>query len=221
MPSQSVENYLKAIFTVGDYGKEPVTTNALAAYLETKAGSVTDMLKKLAEKQLVNYQKYKGVQLTPKGREVAVTTIRKHRLWEVFLVEHLKFGWDEVHEVAEELEHISSIKLIDNLDQFLGNPKKDPHGDPIPDREGHIRPPKDISLIDMEEGSEGIVVGVREHSSSFLQYLESIPLLLGAHVEILRRFEFDDSRLVRVNHKKEVTLSPKVAANLSLHQNDQ
>src|SRR5690554_5916872 len=138
MFSDSEENYLKSIFHLQRLSEDGVSTNAIADRMQTKASSVTDMLKKLADKDLVNYIKYQGVTLTNKGKKTAASIIRKHRLWEVFLVEKLDFNWDEVHEIAEQLEHIQSEKLIKKLDAFLGYPKKDPHGDPIPDADGEI-----------------------------------------------------------------------------------
>ena len=137
----SEENYLKTIYHLTTSLSTEISTNAIAEMMETKASSVTDMLKKLAEKDLVHYKKYQGVFLTPKGKLAAKMIVRKHRLWEVFLVEKLDFSWDEVHEVAEQLEHIQSKKLIDKLDQFLEYPSIDPHGDPIPNAKGEW-PPK-------------------------------------------------------------------------------
>ena len=134
----SEENYLKTIYHLTTASDAEVSTNAIAEKMETKASSVTDMLKKLAEKGLINYKKYQGVSLTQDGKLAAKMSVRKHRLWEVFLVEKLGFSWDEVHDIAEQLEHIKSEKLINKLDDFLDNPTEDPHGDPIPDREGRI-----------------------------------------------------------------------------------
>lgn len=209
------ENYLKAIYKLSKGNKsEGVPTNAIADLLNTKASSVTDMLQKLAEKGLVNYQKYQGATLTAKGRQIAIKTVRKHRLWEVFLVERLNFKWDEVHEVAEELEHINSDQLINNLDKFLGYPKFDPHGDPIPDKDGNIHVHKEISLADLKPGQEGIMVGVKEDNAKFLQYLESIQLILGAKVKVIKHYDYDDSIHVLLNKKQELTLSNKVSSNI-------
>src|SRR3984885_5178673 len=132
------ENYLKAIYHLS-HESGSVSTNQIAAALNTKAASVTDMLKKLADKALINYEKYQGVTLTSAGQKIALHIIRKHRLWEYFLVEKLNFKWDEVHEMAEEMEHISSVELIDRLDKFMDYPKHDPHGDPIPDSDGKFK----------------------------------------------------------------------------------
>ena len=149
MNSFTEENYLKAIYKLSLNGVQGVSTNAIADKLATKPSSVTDMIKKLADKKLVSYQKYQGVNLTKKGSDVAVSIIRNHRLWEVFLVEKLNFKWDEVHDLAEELEHINTHKLTERLDEFLGFPKFDPHGDPIPDKDGNIIQHKDVTLSDL------------------------------------------------------------------------
>src|ERR1700760_5386 len=157
------ENYLKAIYHLS-LQSGSVSTNQLAAALSTKAASVTDMLKKLADKELINYTKYQGVTLTSSGEKIAISIIRKHRLWEYFLVEKLNFKWDEVHDVAEELEHISSKELVDRLDSFMGYPKYDPHGDPIPDSKGQFKSHelKPVSALAVDSG--GIISGVRDHS---------------------------------------------------------
>src|ERR1700749_728819 len=162
------ENYLKAIYHCSAKG-ESVGTNEIAAALNTKAASVTDMLKKLADKKLINYAKYQGVTLTSTGENVAVHIIRRHRLWEYFLVEKLHFKWDEVHDMAEEMEHISSRELIDRLDKFMGYPKYDPHGDPISDCDGHFTHDELRQLSTMSVAQTGIISGVRDHSAAFLQ----------------------------------------------------
>lgn len=207
------ENYLKAIYKLSHTGIDWVNTNAIAEKLSTKASSVTDMIKRLAEKGLVNYKPYKGATLTPLGQSIAVGTIRKHRLWEVFLVEKLDFKWDEVHEIAEELEHINSDELILRLEKFLSYPKFDPHGDPIPDRNGKVQNHKDQVLADLGLGEEAMIVGVKEHASSFLQYLEKNNLLLGTKVKVLNQFEFDHSMVIEANGV-EKTVSHQVSKNL-------
>src|SRR6201995_1848842 len=161
MNTLAEENYLKSIYHLS-LNNESVSTNQIAALLSTSAASVTDMLKKLAEKQLINYARYQGVTLTSAGEKIALHIIRKHRLWEYFLVEKLHFKWDEVHEMAEEMEHISSVELIDRLDKFMGYPKHDPHGDPIPDSEGHFRMHELAPLSSMDAGNRGIISGVRD-----------------------------------------------------------
>ena len=208
------ENYLKAIYKLSMIHEDGVNTNAIAEMLETKASSVTDMIKKLSEKDLVNYIKYQGVTLTDKGKKVAVNIVRKHRLWEFFLVNYLNFKWDEVHDIAEELEHINSEKLINNLDKFLEHPKFDPHGDPIPDKDGNVYQHIEISLADLEDKQSGIIVGVKDHSAQFLKYLENIHLLLGTRVTVIKKYEYDDSVLISTKDKKETILSNKVCRNL-------
>lgn len=218
MASQTVENYLKCIFSLEKEGKKGVSTNAIAERLETQAPSVTDMLKKLSAKGLVNYKKYQGASLTEEGRRIAVDIIRRHRLWEVFLVEKLDFGWDEVHEVAEELEHIESDQLIKRLDAFLGHPELDPHGDPIPDAEGIFRDKrKKVSVLSMEKGMSGVVVGVNDTSVEFLQYLDSIGLALGYRIEVLERYSFDQSMKIQAE-SQELQISQQVARNLLILQ---
>ena len=179
----SEENYLKAIYHLEIDADKGISTNSIAKKLETKASSVTDMLKKLSDKELVAYQKYQGVTLTSKGFHLAKMIVRKHRLWEVFLVDKLNFSWDEVHDIAEQLEHIKSDKLINKLDDFLDNPTEDPHGDPIPDANGKILKKEQLLLSDLKEGQNGICVGVKDTSSEFLKYLDKqgIAVRTGHH----------------------------------------
>lgn len=212
--SETEENYLKAIFKIFEKEDRPVSTNAIAAEMNTSAASVTDMIKRLSEKLLVLHEKYRGVVLTDEGSRIAKTLIRKHRLWEVFLVDKLDFSWDEVHAIAEQLEHIQSDSLIERLDDFLGFPRFDPHGDPIPDAAGNMVLRKQVLLCDLKEGNACIVVGVQEHHPDFLRYLERMELMLGAEVTLLERFGFDESVRVRVGGSQELLLSRKVAQNL-------
>ena len=191
-----------------------VSTNGIAEVTNTKAASVTDMLKKLADKKLINYVKYQGVTLTETGVTAAVSIIRKHRLWEVFLVEKLGFKWDEVHDIAEELEHINSTALVDRLDDFLGNPAADPHGDPIPDRTGNFKHKKLVKVSDMSQGEAGTISGVSEHSSVFLKHLEKLGLTLGTKITITELIEFDGSIMLTVDKTKERTISREVAKNI-------
>ena len=186
------ENYLKAIYHLSTQS-ESVSTNQIAASLNTKAASVTDMLKKLAEKELINYARYQGVTLSQKGEKVALSIVRKHRLWEYFLVEKLNFKWDEVHEVAEELEHISSRELVDRLDEFMGHPKFDPHGDPIPDKNGHFKANELKPVSSLLVNTVGIISGVREHSPAFLQHLEKIKLVIGKKIKVCDINSYDHS----------------------------
>jgi len=187
------ENYLKAIFKLSRKIENGVSTNALAERMDTKASSVTDMLKRLSSKKLVDYQKYQGVTLTEKGKKIAVDIIRKHRLWEVFLVEHLGFGWDEVHDVAEQMEHVNSPLLVERLDKFLNHPKYDPHGGPIPDAHGNFPAPARIKLDELPLGKQSKVLGVTEHSDSFLAYLKKVGLELGQAFTLTDRHDFDRS----------------------------
>ena len=212
MNTLAEENYLKSIYHLS-LNAASVSTNQIAALLNTSAASVTDMLKKLAEKQLINYARYQGVSLTPAGEKIAIHIIRKHRLWEYFLVEKLNFKWDEVHEMAEEMEHISSKELIDRLDKFMDYPKYDPHGDPIPDINGNFKAHelKPVSLIPVNEG--GVVSGVRDHSPSFLQYLEKQQLIIGKKIKVIEIVDYDHSMVLQVENNK-VNISREVANNL-------
>lgn len=218
MHSRSEENYLKAIYSLTENQDGGASTNAIAEKLTTKASSVTDMVKRLAEKNLVHYKRYQGVTLTPEGRKIAVSIVRKHRLWEVFLVEHLSFKWDEVHDIAEQLEHIRSTELTTRLDKFLGHPKFDPHGDPIPDEAGNIYERDTKLLSELNVSEAGIIVGVNDSSSSFLQYLENQKLILGTRVQIVERYDYDNSAIVMVDGEKELTLSHQVCLNLCLRK---
>ena len=214
MNSFTEENYLKAIFKLGNKTEGGVSTNSIAESLETKASSVTDMIKKLSDKKLVNYKKYQGVTLTETGKKIAVSIIRNHRLWEVFLVEKLNFKWDEVHDLAEDLEHIQSEKLTDQLDAFLEFPKYDPHGDPIPDKDGNIHQHQNITLADLNINEQGVVVGVKEHSKSYLNYLENINLVLGTDIKVIEIVDFDRSMTITVNTASEVNISNQASKNL-------
>lgn len=209
----SEENYLKTIYHLTTSLDTEISTNAIAEKMETKASSVTDMLKKLAEKDLVNYKKYQGVSLTENGKLSAKMIVRKHRLWEVFLVEKLNFSWDEVHDVAEQLEHIKSEKLINELDNFLGNPTEDPHGDPIPDAAGNIIKVEKQLLSEITTGKNTICVGVKDTSAEFLQYLDKQKIALGSTIEVLSKEDFDSSLLLKVNDQ-ELIVSSKIASNL-------
>lgn len=210
------ENYLKAIYKLSEFSQDGVSTNAIAEKLNTKAGSVTDMLKKLSDKSLIHYQKYQGVNLTEEGRKVAIDIIRKHRLWEYFLVDKLHFKWDEIHHLAEELEHIHSEELIDRLDKFLGFPRFDPHGDPIPDKEGKIHRRKNRLLSLLSAGETGTMTGVINHSTPFLQYLEKLNLHLGTKIEVIEIAGFDKSMHLKLNDKQEKHISYEVASNIHI-----
>ena len=209
----SEENYLKTIYHLSGLSDGSVSTNAIAEKIETKASSVTDMLKKLADKDLITYRKYQGVSLTESGMNAAKMIVRKHRLWEVFLVDNLAFSWDEVHDIAEELEHIKSEKLVNRLDEFLGFPTEDPHGDPIPNAKGQIKKIVKQLLSEMIVGQMGICVGVKDSSSEYLKYLDKNEIALGSLIKVNSKEAFDSSLTISVNGK-ELPVSNKIAANL-------
>ncbi|MBU6343624.1 MAG: metal-dependent transcriptional regulator [Bacteroidetes bacterium] len=216
MISQAEENYLKAIFKIAEKENRAVSTNAIAVLMQTTPASVSDMLRRLSDKNLIAYEKYRGVQLTEAGKQVATELIRRHRLWEVFLVEKLGFSWDEVHDLAEQLEHVQGPSLIERLDAFLDYPRYDPHGDPIPDADGLWVFRAQILLSDLKTGQRGVITGVQEHSSAFLQYLAQMGLTLGAVLELLERIDYDQSVRVRMYDTRELMLSEKVCKNLFL-----
>jgi DtxR family Mn-dependent transcriptional regulator len=218
MQSFTEENYLKTIYHLAEKSTS-VQTNAIAEQLQTKPASVTDMIKKLAEKGLVDYIKYQGVSLTANGRLAAIDIVRKHRLWEVFLVDKLNFKWDEVHDVAEELEHIKSVDLIERLDEFLGFPKSDPHGDPIPDKNGRFAKTQFIKLIDLKINDLGTITGVSQHSSAFLKHLEKLGLTLGKEIEVTDITDFDGSVELLIANKP-VNISREVAKHILISNND-
>lgn len=214
MYSFTEENYLKAIYKLSEREPESITTNAIAEVLETKAASVTDMIKKLSDKKLLKYEKYRGVTLTEKGRLIAVETVRKHRLWETFLHEKLEFGWDEVHDIAEQLEHINSEALTNKLDDFLGNPSHDPHGDPIPSRSGEIKKSNLILLCDARLKQKVVMSGVVDHSAPFLQHLNKISISLGSQIELLDKNEYDGSIEIKLSPSTHLHLSKEVSKNI-------
>jgi DtxR family Mn-dependent transcriptional regulator len=218
MNSQSEEDYLKAVYHLQKENGS-VSTNAIASYLDMKPSSVSDMLKKLAEKKYINYLKYKGSSLTNKGKLVALRIIRKHRLWETFLVEKLGFGWGQVHSIAEQLEHINSEELIDKLDEFLLFPKYDPHGDPIPEKNGKIESLNQKLLIELSESDKGVITGVKKGTPSLLNYLDNQKIKLGDIIEVIEVIEFDGSFTIKTNQKI-LTLSEKICQNLLLETYD-
>lgn len=208
------ENYLKTIYHLAEETGGTVSTNAIADNLQTKAASVTDMIKKLSSKGVLSYQKYHGVNVSETGRKAALQVIRKHRLWETFLVQKLKFNWDEVHEVAEQLEHIKSPLLIKRLDEFLAYPKYDPHGDPIPDENGEFKVLAQMALKDCELDQEGIIVSVNDSSSSFLQYLDKIGAYIGAKIKVVDKVDFDGSLEIKLDNKNTAFISKEVSENI-------
>lgn len=213
MLSITEENHLKAIFHLSSDGNKDVSTNAIADSLKTKAPSVTDMLKKLSEKKLVSYKKYQGSSLTADGRKTALNIIRKHRLWEVFLVNKLNFNWDEVHDIAEQLEHIKSEKLINELDKFLDYPAKDPHGDPVPNPAGFIKYTTKLVLSDLAIGETGKFVGIKDSSSTFLKLLDKRKISLGSNIKVLHQEDFDQSIYIGLDETN-LTISVKSAKNI-------
>ncbi len=217
--THSEENYLKAIYHLGSIHNRAVATNAIADQMETKPSSVTDMIKKLSEKKLVNYRKYQGVTLTENGKNAALTIIRKHRLWEVFLVDKLHFSWDEVHEMAEQLEHIKSDKLVDRLDEHLGFPKYDPHGDPIPSKEGKVKKSDKRLLTEVAMNTSGICVGVKDSSAAFLKFLDKNKIALGDEITVRDREEFDGSLYIEIATRK-MHISYQIASNLYIQVTD-
>ena len=211
--TRSEENYLKTSFHLGGSQATPISTNAIAEQMETKPSSVTDMAKKLADKGLVHYKRYQGVSLTKTGVRTALGIIRKHRLWEVFLVKKLDFTWDEVHEVAEQLEHIKSEKLIDKIDELLDFPKYDPHGDPIPTKSGEFQERDKQLLSELPVNARGICVGVKDTSSSFLKFLDKNDIALGNEIQVLEKEDFDDSLRIEIEGRQ-LHISHQIATNL-------
>ena len=191
-----------------------MSTNALAQALQTKPASVTDMLQKLGEQGLLVYAKYRGVILTEAGHVLALQIVRKHRLWESFLVTKLGLGWEEVHEIAEELEHINHERLIDRLDLFLGNPTTDPHGDPIPNKAGVIPARKQVLLDQAEIGKSVLVCGIVDQSASFLEQLQAYKIGLGTQLELIKRFSFDQSIQIKMGKRTAFSISQHVTQNL-------
>ena len=218
MLSLTEENYLKTIYSLAQEHEAAVSTNGISDYLDTRPASVSDMLKKLAQKELIHYIKYKGVTLTDAGNREALKIIRKHRLWEVFLVEKMKFNWDEVHEVAEQLEHIKSPLLIKRLDEFLSFPRFDPHGDPIPTDDGELIIRETVMLQDLEHNKSAEVVGVKDTSAVFLKYLDKLGVSLGCKIEIVDSIEFDQSLEIEIDSNLKRLISKEVAQNIFVEE---
>jgi len=214
MLSYTEENYLKALLKLTfESGVEEAGTNELAALLDVKPASVSDMLKKLKEKMLVEYEKYGKITLTAAGRKKGIDIIRKHRLWETFLHDKLEFNWDEVHEVAEQMEHIQSVRLIDKLDKFLNFPEFDPHGDPIPNNKGELKTRFTKTLSDVEAGYSCKMVAVKDNSTSFLQYVVKVGLGINNHIKVITKQEYDALMLIEVNGQQS-SVSQKFADNI-------
>lgn len=209
----SEENYVKAIFHLQSEDGN-VTTNELADHLNSKPASITDMMKKLKTRKLVHYQRYKGFRLSAEGKKVALGIVRRHRLWEFFLSEKLKFNWDEVHDVAEHLEHVSSKKLIDKLDEYLDFPKFDPHGDPIPDVHGKMENSKQVCLIEWPLNKTGIVCQVINQSSGLLELIQHKKISIGTKLEVKKRFDYDDSLEIKIQKQLPITISGQLAKSI-------
>lgn len=212
--SVTEENYLKAILSATHTAEGRVGNQLIAEKLNINPASVTEMLRKLDDKKLIEYNRTDGAKLTREGLKAAVKVIRKHRLWETFLVEHLNFKWDEVHEVAEQLEHIQSDKLLDELSTFLGNPGFDPHGDPIPDKNGKMPIVKSRVLAEAEPGKKVKVVKVGDNTASFLKYLDKQNIALADILIVKEIQDFDKSVLVELKGKKEIYLSAEAAKKI-------
>jgi DtxR family Mn-dependent transcriptional regulator len=213
MTTRAEENYVKAIFKLAERGADAVSTNAISQEMQTTAASVTDMIKRLSDKGLVHYEKYRGAALSDEGKVLATSLVRKHRLWEVFLANNLGFGWDRVHDMAEELEHIGSEELVNRLDAYLGHPRFDPHGDPIPNSEGKFTLRNQLPLSELPAGKAGLIVAVREHSSEFLAHLNDLGIAIDKRVEVIEHYAYDDSMQIRVNGTSHV-VSSKVGNNI-------
>lgn len=214
--SLTEENYLKAIYHLSGSSNDSVNTNALAESMNTTPASVNDMMKKLSNKNLIGYKKYKGATLLPEGKNSALHVIRKHRLWEVFLVQKLNFKWDEVHEIAEQLEHIKSPLLVERLDEFLGRPTIDPHGDPIPDANGVVKEVVKAPLSELELNTIGILVNVSNDDPSLLQHLDKLKISLGSKIKVLERMDFDGSVSISVDDQSNHFVSNEIAKCLML-----
>ena len=209
----SEENYIKSIYHLQQHARN-VSTNELAERLHTKPASVTDMLKKLRDKKLLEYEKYYGVKLTPEGKKLALEVIRRHRLWENFLVNHLHFGWDEVHEIAEQLEHVQSLPLVEKLDAYMDFPRFDPHGDPIPDSRGKMQTMNQVNLLQLPIGQVAEICAVGSQQTELLEMLRMKNLQIGSKVSISQRFSFDNSVELVINKEAPQSISEQLARQL-------
>jgi DtxR family Mn-dependent transcriptional regulator len=217
MYTVSEENYIKAIYHLQQHARN-VTTNELAERLQTKPASVTDMLKKLKAKKLLEYERYYGVKLTADGRKLALEIIRRHRLWEYFLVNTLQFGWDEVHEIAEQLEHVQSSSLANKLDAFLNHPRFDPHGDPIPDSKGKMEQQPQVSLEQLPVGGQAVICAVGSQQTALLEMLRQKKLQLGTPVKLVQRFSYDNSVEISIKGQPAFSISEQLAKQLFVKQ---
>ena len=213
--SKSEENYLKSIFNLSEFGNKKVSTNSISKILNIEPASVTDMIKKLSKKKLIYHERYKGSSISKSGIKIALQIIRRHRLWEVFLHDKLKFKWDQIHELAEELEHVSSDNLIDSLDKFLKYPKIDPHGDPIPNKLGEIDFVDKISIYDLNINQKGIVSRIINEDDEFFNLLKKLDIEIGTEIKMIDKIEYDDSLEISINNKS-VIISKQIASNIKI-----
>ncbi len=216
--SESEENYIKSIYNLQNK-TEKVNTNSLAQFLNTSAASITDMLKKLKLKKLLEYKKYYGFRLNEAGKKEALKIIRRHRLWEFFLVAKLGMEWEKVHDIAEELEHVSSVELIEKLDTYLGKPKIDPHGDPIPDDKGNMPVLKQIALKDFPLKQTAIVSSVSNQTPQMMEMLNHYNIGIGSQIKVLKSFGFDGSLEIKLLRKPECIISGIIAQNIFVYDN--
>jgi DtxR family Mn-dependent transcriptional regulator len=213
MVSLTEENYLKALYRLAQENKE-ISVKDIAKSLDIKMPTVNSMVKKLAEKKFIKYEKYKAIQLTEKGRRQALYILRKHRLTELFLSEVMGLGWEEVHDIAEQIEHIQSDRFFDRIDEMLGHPQFDPHGEPIPDSNGKLPAYPSFPLSEGQVNTTYKLTGVANHDASFLQFLDSLELTLGSSIEIKEIQGFDKSMAVKLNNKIKTIFSFTVCRNL-------
>jgi DtxR family Mn-dependent transcriptional regulator len=218
MLTVSEENYLKCIFRLSQEAGNKITPTAIAETLTHNAASVVDMIKKLKEKKLIEYNKTTGVKLSEKGYKAALLIVRKHRLWEVFLLDRLGYSWEEVHDIAEQLEHIQHIELADRLDKYLGYPAYDPHGDPIPQVNGKMAKTFKTALIEIKEKESYQVVGVKDSSNSFLQYLQKLKIGIGTKVTLVEKIPFDESIVINIDNRNKISVSRKFAENILVNK---
>ncbi len=214
--SVSEENYIKSIYKL-QTKTEKVNTNSLANHLNTKAASVTDMLKKLKSKKILEYKRYYGFRLNETGNKEALKIIRRHRLWEFFLVSKLGMEWDKVHVIAEELEHVSSTELVKRLDEYLGRPKLDPHGDPIPDEKGEMPELKQVALSNFPYKKNGVVSSVGNQTNEMMKMLDYYGIGIGSHIKVLKTFDFDGSLQVKISKQSACTISSHFAQNIFVY----
>ncbi len=214
MRTLTEENYLKAIYHLSQKGVDKISPTALAEEMSINAASVVDMIKKLSDKKLISYDKRNGAKLLAQGSKIALDIVRKHRLWEVFLLEKLGYSWDVVHEIAEQLEHIKHEELADRLDNYLGFPEYDPHGDPIPNSKGEVPTTANTLLSEIEEGKTCQVTAVKDTSVVFLRYLEQLSVSIGTRVKVLEKISFDGSMVVQIDKEVKTTVSKKFTDSL-------